>query len=83
MTESALRTTYDALVTTSGGSYVVPGRAGASPLIQVLLGRNADTLTVDTPAHDLLDRRELTLFIEWVDLGAVWASPPSPDRSAK
>jgi len=75
MPEAALRSAYGSLLeppaARPGERYVVPGRAGESPLIRRLLGRDGEG------RHGGLDRRELILFIEWVDLGAAWDARPA------
>jgi len=79
--EPALRMVYGSLVEPpadrSGGRYVVPGKARASPLIRRLLGRETDALPAGGARHGGLGRRDLILFIEWVDLGAEWESRPA------
>jgi hypothetical protein len=60
----------------------VPGSAKDSPLIRLLLGRETDSRPPAQTRHDVLGRRELILFIEWVDLGAEWESRPGYDGSA-
>lgn len=86
MSESALRTVYGSLLEQAagrpGGRYVVPGKARASPLIRLLLGREADSGPAGATRHDVLGRRDLILFIEWVDLGAEWESRPGVDGRA-
>jgi hypothetical protein len=78
MSDSALRTLYGSLVEPAagspGGRYVVPGKARESPLIRMLLGSGREG-----PSHGLLGRRDLILFIEWVDLGAEWDARPGGD----
>jgi hypothetical protein len=85
MSESALRTVYGSLLEQQegrpDGRHVVPGRARESPLIRLLLGRDTDSRSVAGTRHDVLERRELILFIEWVDLGAEWESRPGNDGS--
>jgi Tol biopolymer transport system component len=70
---------YRTLVTAPRGErdtrYVVPGAARASPLIQLLLGRNGTSAA--PPPHDLLPHHERILFVEWVDMGAPWDSRAS------
>jgi hypothetical protein len=56
----------------SAGRYVVPGSARESPLIRRLLGREAGSPPAPGTLHGALERRELILFVEWVDLGAQW-----------
>jgi hypothetical protein len=79
--EPALRMVYGSLVEPpadrSGGPYVVPGKARASPLIRRLLGRETDALPAGGARHGGLGRHDLILFIEWVDLGAEWESRPA------
>jgi hypothetical protein len=86
MSESALRTVYGSLLEQPegrpDGGYVVPGMARESPLIRLLLGRETDARPAAGTRHDVLGRRELILFIEWVDLGAEWDSRPGSDGSA-
>ena len=86
MSESALLTVYASLleqpVSPPDGGHVVPGSAKESPLIQLLLGREGDSPPVVRVRHDMLGRRELTLFIEWVDLGAEWESRPGNNGSS-
>jgi hypothetical protein len=85
MPESVLRTVYGSLVSPAegpDGSYVVPGRAGESSLIRLLLGRGTGASPSGGMRHGGLDRRELILFIEWVDLGAEWDVRPGGDGSA-
>jgi hypothetical protein len=63
--------------------YVVPDRARDSPLIRLLLGEEpGPTPALGTPHHSL-SRRDLILFIEWVDLGAEWDSRPCDHGSAR
>ena len=57
---------------------MVPGSARESPLIRLLLGKERDAQESGMP-HDRLGRRELILFIEWVDLGAEWDSRSGED----
>lgn len=78
--ESALRTVYQSLLQRDG-RYVVPGSAKDSPLIRLLLGRETDSHPAAATSHAVLGRRELILFIEWVDLGAAWKSQPGDDGS--
>jgi hypothetical protein len=59
----------------------VPGSAKDSPLIRLLLGRETDSHPAAATSHAVLGRRELILFIEWVDLGAAWKSQPGDDGS--
>jgi hypothetical protein len=73
---SPSRVAYETLTAQSGAGYVVPGRAQASPLIRLLLGRGSDEPQTARTAHGGLDRREAILFIEWVDLGAAWETQP-------
>jgi hypothetical protein len=81
LSDSALHAVYASLVrrpqTGHGGAYVVPGSAKDSPLIRLLLGRATNTPPHGTPPHNVLDRRDLIVLIEWVDLGAQWEFPPS------
>jgi hypothetical protein len=80
MPEPALGAVYRSLVPTAGGSeggYVKPGRASESPLIRLLLGRGTGASPSEGARHGGLDRRELILFIEWVDLGADWDARPA------
>jgi hypothetical protein len=76
LSDSALRAVYTSLVRSPaaarGGAYVVPGSAKDSPLIRLLLGRTTHTPPQGMPPHDVLDQRDLIVFIEWVDLGAEW-----------
>jgi len=71
------------------GRYVDPARARTSRLIWHLFGRNTsrpwDGAIADLPAHPIpepggaltdLDRR---VFVEWIDLGALWNGIPNPD----
>lgn len=78
-TDAAQRQVYASLLGPSEAPYVVPGRARASPLIRILLGRDATPAPADRPPHDLLNRRDRILVVEWVDLGAMWESPPPSD----
>jgi hypothetical protein len=86
MSESVLRTVYGSLLEQPeghpDGRYVVPGRARESPLIRLLLRRDTDSRPTAGTPHDVLGRRELILFIEWVDLGAEWESRPRDAGSA-
>jgi len=86
MSESALRTVYGSLLGQSagraGGRYVVPGKARESRLIRLLLGRETDSPPAGATRHDVLGRRDLILFIEWVDLGAERESRPAHDGRA-
>jgi hypothetical protein len=78
-TPSALRAAYASLLQRPGGRprpYVVPGSAGESPLIRLLLGRSTGTPPAGAVPHAGLSQRDVILFIEWVDLGAQWESRP-------
>jgi hypothetical protein len=81
--DSALRTVYRYLLAQSagrsGGRYVVPGKARESQLIRLLLGRETGSPPAGNTHHDALERRDLILFIEWVDLGAQWDARPVGD----
>ncbi len=85
MAESTLRAAYGSLLEQPeerpGGRYVVPGRARESPLIRLLLGRGMASRSSPGTPHDVLGRRELILFIEWVDLGAAWEQPGDDGRA--
>lgn len=81
VSEVALRSVYGSLLEQTG-RYIVPGSARESPLIRLLLGRDTDSRTASGTQHDVLTKRELILFIEWVDLGAAWESRPDYDGSA-
>jgi hypothetical protein len=85
MSDSALRTVYGALLERTparpDGRYVVPGSARWSPLIQLLLGRDPASPPATRVPHQVLGRRDLILFIEWVDLGAEWESRPGGGRA--
>jgi hypothetical protein len=78
--ESALRVVYESLLGQGkrrpAGPYVVPGSARESPLIRRLLGREANSPVAE--ASHTPGRRDLILFIEWVDLGAAWESRAGP-----
>jgi hypothetical protein len=80
MAESGLRSVYSSLLEQpegrSHGPYIVAGRAGESPLILMLLGRETGSPSPMSTHQNLLGKRELILFIEWADLGAEWESPP-------
>jgi len=83
---ASLRAVYTSLVEQStargGGPYVVPGSARESALIRLLRESASDSRqTVDTP-HGVLGRREMILFVEWVDLGAAWDARPGDPGSA-
>jgi hypothetical protein len=63
------------------GRYVHPYRARTSPVVWHILGRNtarpwdgaaAQAPTTPMPAGDGLDEDERRLFVEWIDLGALW-----------
>jgi hypothetical protein len=65
---------------------VEPGRARTSPLIWRLLGRNTSRpwdrqvgTQAEIPADhvEILTQDEMTVLIEWVDLGAQWTSDPN------
>jgi hypothetical protein len=69
----------------AGNEYVHPGEARTSFLIWTLFGRNtarpwdADRLNLGIekmppPGHDILTPEEIQMFIEWIDLGALWTS---------
>jgi hypothetical protein len=60
----------------------VPGSAKASPLIRLLLDREMASRSTPGTPHDVLGRRALILFIEWVDLGAQWDSRLGNEGSA-
>jgi hypothetical protein len=80
VSDAALRQLYESLLQRTDGHpherYVVPGSARESPLIQRLLGRGAGSPPTGETRHGGLDRRDLILMIEWVDLGAEWESRP-------
>jgi hypothetical protein len=86
MSQSALRAVYGSLVQQPegrpDGRYVVPGSAKASPLIRLLLDREMASRSTPGTPHDVLGRRALILFIEWVDLGAQWDSRLGNEGSA-
>ena len=77
------------------GKYVHPGRARTSPLIWHLFGRNT-TQSWDRPelakgapkpippgGAPPLTEQERRVFVEWVDLGALWDSlPPTQAKPA-
>lgn len=74
-------TLLDSISRTARVRYVVPGSARESPVIWLLTGRHTGSRTAGAawtieaaPSHDVLDGREKTLFIEWIDLGAQWDS---------
>jgi hypothetical protein len=87
LSESALRAAYASLLEQRAGRphgrYVVPGSARASPLIQLLLGRETDAQSAAGARHDVLGQHDLILFIEWADLGAAWESRPGDGGSAR
>jgi hypothetical protein len=69
------------------GRYVHPYRARTSPLVWHILGRNtarpwdgeaALAEARPMPAGGGLTDDERRLFIEWIDLGALWDSSPPP-----
>jgi hypothetical protein len=80
MPEPDLRAVYRSLLEETEGRpgrpYVVPGRARESPLVTMLSGNGTNPRTTASTAHDMLGRRDLILFIEWIDLGAAWEVPP-------
>ena len=86
MSDSTLRVVYASLLEQPAGRpdarYVVPGRARASRLIQLLLGKDADARPAVGMHHDLLARHEVIVFVEWVDLGAAWDARPTESGSA-
>lgn len=86
MSEAMLRTAYAALLQPSpgraDGPFVVPGRARASPLVRLLLGRDGNSRPNAGAGHDVLEQRELIQMIEWVDMGATWDAQPADTGSA-
>ena len=63
------------------GHYVHPGRARTSPLVWHLFGRNKarpwDGTAATLPAKLIAEHTEISdderaLFVEWIDLGALW-----------
>jgi hypothetical protein len=77
----------------AGGRYVDAGRARTSPLMWHILGRNTsrpwDEGVVGQAAKPIpegdvppLDEREQRMFIEWIDLGAVWSGTPADDSTS-
>lgn len=81
--EPDLHAVYDALLKPGTGpserGYVVVGSAKESPLIRLLLGKDAGVGISPGMEHEMLTRRDLVLFIEWVDLGAEWDVPRGRD----
>ena len=85
---------YSTLMTASGddvpGAYVHPGRARTSPLIWHLFGRNMSQpwdrpdVSQNAPkpmppgGAPPLTEEERRVFVEWIDLGALWDALPSP-----
>jgi len=83
MSPSELHAIYRSLLESEADApYVVPGEAGASPLIGLLLGRESSPRTVAGMHRGVLGQRDRIVFIEWVDLGAAWDSRPANDGSA-
>jgi hypothetical protein len=87
----AFSTLLSGLVASDGadvvGRYVVPYRARTSPLIWHIMGRNTarpwDGEAAHAEARPMsagagLTDDERQLFIEWIDLGALWDSSPAP-----
>ncbi len=76
---------------TGYGKYVHPGRARTSPLIWHIFGRNTSRPWDDTFSEHSVslmppdDDRALTevekrIFVEWIDMGALWDGIPGPDK---
>jgi hypothetical protein len=70
------------------GAYVHPGRARTSPLVWHLFGRNtarpwdgeAATSEVKPIPEDVeLTAEERRLFVEWIDMGALWDGIPGAE----
>lgn len=72
------------------GKYVHPGRARTSPLVWHLYGRNTargwDGTVRKRPVKPIppgkpasLNRKERRMFVDWIDLGAMWDGIPGPD----
>jgi hypothetical protein len=70
------------------GAYVHPGRARTSPLVWHLFGRNtARPWDGDAAMHEAkpipedveLTAEERRLFVEWIDLGALWEGIPGAE----
>ena len=88
-----LTATHDERERGQGGKYVHPGRARTSPLIWHIVGRNTsrpwDGAAVDADAKPIpaegspaegtlpLTEDEKRLFVEWIDMGALWNGIPS------
>lgn len=103
----AVSAAYDALLAPIPGRtserYVIPGQARESALIWHLMGAKPEKPTPDAPytsrvtpmpPEQSLTVVERTLFIEWIDLGALWNSrmpvsgetslvPNAPDEVGK
>jgi hypothetical protein len=73
------------------GRYVQPGRARISPLVWHLFGRNTSrpwdgaaqqggVKPIPAGQGEPLTDDERRMFIEWIDLGALWAGIAGPDE---
>jgi hypothetical protein len=71
------------------GIYVEPGRARRSPLVWHIYGRNTArpwdgdvqkglAAPIEPGKAKPLTAKEKRTFVEWIDLGATWKSPPAP-----
>ena len=76
---------------TGDRKYVHPGRARTSPLIWHIFGRNTSRPWDNTfsqqkvplmpPDGDqALTKDEKRIFVEWIDMGALWDGIPGPDK---
>jgi hypothetical protein len=82
-TETSSRQIYETLLNTvpdrNNGRYIIPGNATESPLIWHLFGEYLGMSQTNyngeinlIPSDLSLTNQERLLFIEWIDLGAVW-----------
>lgn len=73
------------------GKYVHPGSARTSPLIWHLFGRNTSRPWDNTfsqkkvpqmppDEYQALTKDEKRIFVEWIDMGALWDGIPGPDN---
>jgi hypothetical protein len=76
---------------TGHGKYVHPGSARTSPLIWHIFGRNTSRPWDNTfsqqkvpqmppDSNRVLTEDEKRIFVEWIDMGALWDGIPGPDK---
>jgi len=81
-------------IQTGDGKYIHPGSARISPLMWHIFGRNtsrpwdktfSEQKVTQMPPEDkqALTEDEKRIFIEWIDMGALWDGIPGPDKLPK